>query len=35
MAWFLISAILGTQFLFKATKGIVDPNEYFRDEGDP
>lgn len=33
-AQFLISAILGTQLLFKATKGIVDPDEYLRDEDD-
>lgn len=31
---FLLSAILGTPFLFKATKGIVDPDECFRDEDD-
>lgn len=31
---FLLSAILGTPFLFKATKGIIDPDECFRDEDD-
>lgn len=31
---FLLSAILGTPFLFKATKGVVDPDECFRDEDD-